>query len=363
VKGFGHKLKYGLAALGLFAFVAMPTLTSAQESTPAGEADLAALKTYMQDQSAKMKAGTAEVLTFAQQYYDLAKAENFDYQKLWDEHGAEIQPLLEQARKDWSEVAHGNYELNEGMVAGIPSLAYYDVLIDAGPSKEDDASGALDFQVKLPDGQVLDKPGNLFHYLTEPALWGTEDALVGLRIDMDGDGTIELGEALPNANVLLGSAQALDDAAAKLQTATEEWNPSLSDAFTALVVMIPTMQGYFNDWKNSPFVLGDKSTQRGFVANSRLVDVLGILDGLQLTYSKVSPLIAQSNSGLESQIKTELDGMITFVQDLHTQEDAGTRFTPEQADLFGTELQTRATSLAGQITQAASLIGVAIQEG
>jgi len=360
---FGTRLAGALALFGVLTFVVSPAVAAAQQTSSNDQADLGALKAYMQDHAAKMKTGTGEVLSFAQQYYDLAKAENFDYQALWNDHGKEIQPLLEQARKDWSEDAHGNYELNEGMVAGIPTLSYYDVLIDAGPSKDDDASGALDFQVKLPDGRTLDKPGNLFHYLTEPALWGTEDAFVGLKVDMNGDGKIALGEALPDANVLLGSAQALDDATAKLQKAIDEWQPTLSDAFTALVVMIPTMQGYFGDWKNSPYVLGDKSTQRGFVANSRLVDVLGILDGLDLTYSKVSPLIDANNPALQTLIKSELDGMISFVQDLHSQEEAGKRYTPEQADLFGQELQTRATSLAGQITQAASLIGVTIQEG
>jgi hypothetical protein len=360
VKHLGHWLRI-CAVASILATVGTPLIASAHdESTPAAETDLAGLKTYMQEQSAKMKTGTEEVLAFAQQYYDSAKAQNFDYQALWDQHGAEIQPLLEQAREDWSVDAHGNYELNEGMIAGIPSLSSFDALIDAGPSAEDDPAEAVDFKVELPDGRTLDKPGNYFHYLTEPALWGTDDAFVGLRVDMDGDGTVELGEALPEANVLLGSAQALDKATADLGKAIDEWEPNLSDAFTALVVMIPTMEEYFGQWKNSPFVEGAQSTEGEFVANSRLIDVLGILRGLQLTYEKVSPEISSEHPELETQIKSELDGMIAFVDDLHGKEEAGTRFTPEQADLYGSELQTRASSLAGQITQAAGLIGVEI---
>ena len=38
-------------------------------------------------------------------------------------------------------------------VAGVPSLAYYDVWIDAGPSGEDDPANALDVSVELPDGR------------------------------------------------------------------------------------------------------------------------------------------------------------------------------------------------------------------
>jgi hypothetical protein len=333
------------------------------QATTTQTADLASLKAYMVDHVARMKTGTAEVLSFAQQYYDFAKSENFDYQALWDQHGAEIVPMLEQARLRWSQDAHGNYELNEGMVAGMPALAHFDVLIDAGPSGADDPENALDVQVKLPDGRVLDKPGNLFHYLTEPALWGTEDAFVGLRIDMNGDGTIELGEALPEANVLLGSAQALDAATADLAKAIDGWQPTVEDAFTALVGMIPTISGYFNDWRLSPFVLGDQSTQRGFVANSRLVDVLGIFGGLQLTYSKLEPLVVQTDPALAEQIQNQLAAVVAFVQGLHDHEQAGTRYTPEQADVFGQQLQDQCDAIAGQITQAAALLGIDLEQG
>ncbi len=352
--------RFALVAGATF-LIANPLSAAAQSPTATpGVVDLAGLKTYMVDHAAKMEAGTAEVLTFAQSYYDEAKAEKFDYQKLWDAQGTALQKDLEHARDVWSNDAHGNYELNEGMVAGIPSLAYFDELIDAGPSAADDPTGALDFTIELPDGTKLVKPGNLFHYVTERQLWGTEDEWVGLKVDFNGDGKFELGEALPNANALLGSVQALDHATAKLGTAIAGWQPNLDDAFTALVVMIPTMDGYFNEWKLSPFVLGDKSTQKGLVARSRLIDVLGILSGLDLTYNTVSPLITAQSAAIESQIRTELDGLIGFVQNLSDKEAAGTRYTPDQADQFGSELQARASSLAGQISQAAGLVGAAI---
>jgi hypothetical protein len=354
--------RLAFASLALLVLFGTASPAFAQDATPE-TADLASLKTYMVDHVTKMKAGTAEVLAFSQEYYDLAKSVNFDYQALWDQHGADLAPKLEQARQQWSLDAHGNYELNEGMVAGMPALVHFDVLIDAGPSAADDPENALDFQVKLPDGRVLDKPGNLFHYLTEPALWGTEDEFVGLRVDMNGNGTIELGEALPEANVLLGSAQALDAATADLAKAIDEWQPTVEDAFTALVGMIPTINGYFNDWKLSPFVLGDKSTQRGFVANSRLVDVLGIFGGLQLTYSKVEPLVVQTNPALGEQIQNQLGAVISFVNDLYDHEQAGTRYTPEQADVFGQQLQDQCDAVAGQVTQAAALLGINLEQG
>lgn len=352
------------ALLGASALVSVAALSRpALAQTPvSGEADLAGLKDYMVDQVAKMKAGTSELLTLSQEYYDLAAAQDFDYEALWAAEGPALTEWLTNARAAWLE-ASNNYELNEGLVAGIPSLAHFDVLIDAGPSGEDDPENALDNEVTLPDGTVLSRPGSYFHYLTEPTLWGTEPDFVGLAVDVDGNGEENVGDAIPNANVLLGSAQVLDDATTELQAAIDAWEPTLGDAFTAMVVMIPTMDGYFEEWSNSAFVLGDASKETRFVGTSRLVDVAGILGGLDITYDKVAPLIASASPELHEQTNAELDALLAFVNDLLTQENAGTRFTPEQANQFGTELQTRATALAGQIAQAAALLGIEIQEG
>jgi hypothetical protein len=347
---------FALAALVL------PVGISAAQ-TPAAGADLESVKAYLIEHVGKSKAGTAAVLAQAQRYYDLAEESGFDYEALWDAHGEEIATLLADARAAWVEEASANYELSEGLVAGVPSLAYYDVWIDAGPSGEDDPANALDVSVELPDGRVLEKPGSLYHYVTEPALWGTRDDFVAVRVDMDGDGEVELGEALPEANVLLGAARALDAATGELEQAAQEWQPTAGDAFTALVIMVPTMSGYFEEWKESVFVSGAESDEVRFVGVSRLADVSGILHGLDVTYENLRPAVAEADPALAEQIDVELDELVAFVQDLYTQEQAGTRFTREQADQFGSELQSRATGIAGQVSQAAALLDIPIQEG
>ena len=45
----------------------------------------------------------------------------------------------------------------------------------------------------------------------------------------------------------------------KLASAAKAWKPTPSDAFTAVVVMVPTMNEYFGQWKVSRFVLGAKA--------------------------------------------------------------------------------------------------------
>jgi hypothetical protein len=353
--------RFSRAVVG-FALAALVTPGIVAAQTPVAGADLESVKAYLIEHVGKSKDGTAAVLAQAQAYYDLAEASGFDYQALWDAHGTEIASLLDEARRAWVEEASTNYELSEGLVAGVPSLAYYDVWIDAGPSGEDDPANALDVSVTLPDGRVLEKPGSLYHYVTEPALWGTHDDFVGLRVDMDGDGKIELGEALPEANALLGAAQALDTATAELEQAAQDWAPTPGDTFTALVIMIPTMSGYFEEWKESVFVSGEETGEVRFVGVSRLADVAGILTGLDETYGNIQPAIEAVDPALAEQIEVELGDLLAFVQDLHTQESDGTQFTPEQADQFGSELQSRATAIAGQISQAAALLDIPIED-
>ena len=88
------------------------------------------------------------------------------------------------------------YERVEGIVAGTPSLAAYDVIMDARSSAAEDPASAVPFDLKLPNGRVLRRPGNLYN-LTEGMLWGTLPALVSGKADLDGDGTVEFGEVLP----------------------------------------------------------------------------------------------------------------------------------------------------------------------
>ncbi|MCA9858989.1 MAG: hypothetical protein KC438_04665 [Thermomicrobiales bacterium] len=360
-----RRLGAGVALTLVMSFSFVP-LVAAQEATPVVSAspvavedlELSGIKTYLVERVDAVVAGNATLLAAAQQYYDLVSANDFDYQAVWDQFGPVLVPEIEKARDVWINQSSGNYELSEGIVAGVPALSYYDLLLDAGASGEEDPANALDNEVTLPDGTVLQSPGSFYHHLTEPALWGTHPDYVGLKVDFDGDGTIEIGEALPDANFLLGTMQGLNQASLDLQAAVAAWEPTPEDAFTALLTMVPTMNEYFDDWKNSPFVLGQDSTAESFVAVSRLVDVAGILNGLLVTYDHVQGVVLSVNPELAAQIDAGLDEMMAFVTDIHAQEDGGTRFTPEQADIFAAQMEEMSSASAGQITQAMALLGI-----
>ncbi|NKQ35198.1 MAG: extracellular solute-binding protein [Chloroflexi bacterium] len=336
-----------------------PAESDAEMAHEAGEADLAAVKAYAVDHAHQMKAGTEAFRAGAETYHALithVQNEHPDenpYEHLWNDHPDEMRELVEQMREDWF-TASQHYELIEGIVAGVPTLAYFDGWIDAGPPGADDPEEAIAWQLVLADGTVLESPGNFFHDLTEPALYGTIDEYVGLAVDIDGDGNVELGEVLPEAEILLASAQGLDMATAQMVEAVEAWEPTLEDAFMALVTMIPTMNEYFEQWKLSSYIAGNDFEEAAFIAVSRLFDINGILTGLDVTYDKVRPVVGGVDADLDTQIDTGFDDLVGYVGDLYAQEQEGVTFAPEEADAFGTEAQDKATALAALVAQAAA---------
>jgi imelysin len=327
----------------------------------ASTTDLSGIKTYLVSKSSDLTASTKSLKEASDTYYQLAEATDFDYAKMWESNPEEVSTALNDAKLAWM-AASPLYEQMEGIVAGTPSLAEYDVILDAGASGEEDPENAVPFDLTLPDGRVLSKPGNLFGVL-ESTLWGTyADYTTGIEADLDGNGTTDFGEKLPDANMLKAGADALDQYSTELGTASSEWQPTESDAFTALVVMVPTMSEYFNSWKNSRFILGDASEQRDFVVISRLSDIQDILGSLQIVYGEVKPLVETTDTAQAAQIEQSLADLKSFVADVHEKELGGYQHTPEEADVLGAEAQNRATAIAGQVAQIAAKLNITIEE-
>lgn len=355
------KLFTTILLLALFVSACAPAAATPAPQENASGTDLSGIKTYLLDKSSELTASSRSLKEAGDQYYQLAEAANFDYAAMWESNPAEVSAALNNARSAWM-AASPLYEQMEGIVAGTPSLAEYDVILDAGASGEDDPENAVPFDLTLPDGRVLPKPGNLFGVL-ESTLWGTyADYTTGIEADLDANGSVEFGEKLPDANVLKAGADALDKYTTALGTASSEWQPTESDAFTALVVMVPTMSEYFNSWKNSRFILGDASEQRDFVVISRLSDIQNILGSLQIVYSEVKPLVETTDAAQAAQIEQSLTDLKSFVADVHEKELGGYQHTPEEADVLGSEAQNRATAIAGQVAQLAAKLNITIEE-
>jgi hypothetical protein len=352
-----------LAACGGDDESAADETTSAPMTTETGStADLSGVKNYLRDHTELLTGFTAHFKADAQAYHDLAESAGLDYEVLWTENANAVASLLEDMKADWVE---GNpfYERMEGVVAGTPSLAEYDVILDAGSSAAEDPESAVPFDLELSDGTTLNQPGNLYN-LTEGALWGTLPAELpqSTPVDLDGNGSEDFGEVLPDAPFLLAAAEAFDRYAGELAASARAWEPSESDAFTALVVMVPTMSEYFGQWKESRFVLGARSEAESFNVVSRLSDINDILTGLEVIFAGVDERLAEVDPAQAEQTGRELTDLRAFVEDLYDREEGGERFEPEQAEVLGTEAQDRATAIAGQVSQAAAELGVTIEQ-
>jgi hypothetical protein len=358
--------KRNILLKSLFFVLLMSACAPAAVTTPVAElnpstVDLRGIKTYLLDKSSELTRSSKSLKEASDRYYALAEAAGFDYTALWESKPAEVSAALNQAKSAWM-AASPLYEQMEGIVAGTPGLAEYDVILDAGASGADDPENTVPFDLTLPDGRVLPKPGNLFGVL-ESTLWGTfVDYTTGIEADLDNNGGVDFGEKLPDANVLKAGADALDKYTTELGTASAEWRPTESDAFTALVVMVPTMSEYFNSWKNSRFILGEASEQRDFVVISRLADIQNILGSLQIVYGEVKPLVESTDASQASQIEQSLADLKSFVGEIHAKEQSGYQHTPEEADVLGAEAQNRATAIAGQVAQIAAKLNITIEE-
>jgi hypothetical protein len=370
ILGWAPRGRVAILSTSVAALVALAALGAAgcgddddgeETTTESSSADLTAVKDYLTEHTADLTEQVAALRSNGEEYYELAESVDFDYQQLMKQHGDEVERLLSDS-KDAYVKANPAYEEMEGIVAGVPRLAQYDVDIDAG-SDASDPESAVSFSLELPNGETLKQPGNLF-FVTETALYGTNPDFLAKDVDqdVDGDGKEEFGEGIPDANVYVAAVREFEAQAQALDADAQEFEPTPSDAFTALTIMTPTMSEYFEAWKNSRFVAGEQATEQAFVAASRLQDIADILEGLVFTYDEIEPLVAEESTQQAEQTRKQLSGLLAYVEELRDTEASGHEYTAEEADTLGAEAQRRAEAIAGQVTQAAQRLGIELQE-
>jgi hypothetical protein len=336
---------------------------TAPKATPAAAAavDLDPIKAYLLEHTDRLVTSVGQLQSDAQGYYDLAEAADFDYAKLLKEKPAEVQAAIKKLQDDHIK-ANPDYEEMEGVVAGVPSLADYDVIIDAGADKSD-PENAVPFSLETKAGKKFEQPGNFFA-LVETSVFGTEPKFVatGVEPDLDGDGKVTFPEALPDADFLLAATTDFAKYAKELDASAKQWDPTLEDAYTAVVVMTPTMSEYFEAWKNSRFIAGGKAEEKGFVATSRLSDIRDILGGIVLIYDSIQPSVEKVNTQQAAQTKDDLAKLHEFAGRLLSEEEGGKKFTASDADTLGSEAQRNAEAIAGQVSQAAGQLGLQLED-
>ena len=100
-----------------------------------------------------------------------------------------------------------------------------------------------------------------------------------MKGDVDGDGQVAFGEGLPDADIYLAATEEFESQAQNLDADAQEFEPTPSDAFTAITVMTPTMSGVLRGLEELALHRSEDATELGFVAASRLSDIADILEG------------------------------------------------------------------------------------
>jgi len=338
-----------------------PPAASTDAPAPAAAPGLGAIKAYLLDHTRELAASTRALAEQGERYHAMAAQAGFDHARLLRERRDEVRAAVEEMQATWR-AANPQYEEMEGVVAGVPELADFDVIIDAG-SDASDPESAVPFDVRVSQDRVLEQPGNFF-FLTETSLFGTNEAFQARGVaepDLDGDGRVAFGEAVPDAQVVRAVTRDFAAQARALDAAARRWTPQRADALQALVTMTPTMSEYFGQWKDSRFIAGSDAGEQAFAASSRLQDIEDILSGLVTVYANVEPVIAEADPAQAAQTGRDLRGLRAFAADLRAREQRGTRFDAEQADALGAEAQSRAEAIAGQVAQAAAQLGIELE--
>ena len=88
------------------------------------------------------------------------------------------------------------------------------MIIDAGGDASRSRERGARSRSRRPPAAPSSSPGN-FNFLVETAVFGTEPkfAAKGVKPDLDGDGKVEFGEALPDADFLVAAARDFEDSA------------------------------------------------------------------------------------------------------------------------------------------------------
>ena len=177
------------------------TTTTAAGAAPA---DYAAVKDYLAEHTTRLLTATGKLREGAQQYYDLAESVDFDYD------AAALRPRRRGradhrgAPEDFRDGQPG-VRGDGGRRRRRPVLADFDIILDAGATRgprerrpvHDQDEGRQRVQAA---GQLLLPHGDraLGHR--------AEFTIKGVKPDLDGDGKVEYGEALPDAASYLGGA-------------------------------------------------------------------------------------------------------------------------------------------------------------
>jgi Imelysin len=272
------------------------------------------IKGYLVYKLERMDAAAHDYVANANAYQAIIEKSGGDYDWAAIEHGAELLQLITKMQDDYRVYHNHGYETIEGITAGTKAMVAFDTYLDAGVAKSEASTDSpySPLVLKSRDGRIIsDRNGNLFHYVIEPTLWGTKSYLVK-RLGPAAAEKLKPLQVLPRADVLTASADECARKIDELLGVAKAWQPTMDECVGALIWMTPTLNGYFDDWRNSRY---DPLASEGrYVAESRVLDMQGIMSSLALVCNAILPRVQAQNPALATQLKYEYDGILSFLQ-------------------------------------------------
>ena len=309
----------------------------------------ASVKDYLLKNLEKMNVASEDFVKNSEAYAALVAANGGSVEAEYKADPKKMTQLVSKMQENYKAMDSFGYETVEGIVAGVPSMADYDVYLDAGVPAAEGPDGVAPVVLDLGNGQKIDKQGSLFTYIIEPMLWGGDKRWV---VPVDGG-----KKSLPRPEVLTAAAKDSHKKLGELLADAKAWNASVGDCFGAMVVMTPTLSDYFEDWKESRY---SKEKSGRFQAVSRVSDMRGIMGSCQVMYDAVEKQVAEKDKSLAKSVDSGFKGIMSFLDKIEKREKQGA-IEGAEIDELATQAKEKTDKLVPQIEQSAAVVGVKVE--
>ncbi len=335
----------------------LPALAVLALSTAAARAEgggTAEIKSYLTGKLGRMDGAAHDFVKNAEAYEKLVNDCGGDYNRVALEQGSEALALVRKMQDDFKVYHNDGYETIEGITAGTKLMVDFDTYLDAGVPKGEATtdSPASPLVLKDRNGKVIaDRNGNLFHYIIEPTLWGTKETFVK-RLSPEAAAKVKPAAVLPRADVLVAASADCARKLDELQGIANRWNPTLDECVGALVWMTPTLNGYFDDWRESRY--NPQSALGRYVAESRVLDMRGIMFSLSLMCNAILPELAKKDAALAARLKSEYADILNFINRVDARERAsGGKITAAEIEELASQAKRHTDQLTPHLKQMA----------
>lgn len=306
------------------------------------------VKSYLVKKLDKVQNASEDFVQNSEAYAALVAANGGTLEAAYKAKPKDMEKLVERMQENYKAMDSYGYETVEGIVAGVDSMAHYDIYLDAGVPASEGPDDVAPVILDLGNGKKIVKEGALFTFIIEPALWGGDKRWVVPVGD---------GKTMPRPEVVVAAAKDVNKKIGELVADAKAWNASVSDCFGAMVVMTPTLSDYFEDWKESRY---SKEKSGRFQAVSRVSDMRGIMGSCQVMYDAVQKDVAAKDKALAKSVSSGFKEIMAFLDKIEAREKQG-EIKGAEIDELATQAKEKTDKLVPQIEQSAAVSGVKIQ--